>query len=73
MDLEGMFHNFMRAIVAFVISRVRYGAVGRFTAWQGHWDPTRCRVMRPYELRRYEVSGAVVTSARMQWIKVDPT
>lgn len=35
MDLEGMFHNFMRAIVAFVIPRVRYGAVGRFTAWQG--------------------------------------
>lgn len=35
MDLAIMFHNLMRAIVAFVIPRVRYGAVGRFTALAG--------------------------------------
>lgn len=66
MDLEGMFHNFMRAIVAFVIPRVGMELLVVSPHWQGHWDPTRYRVMRPFELRRYEVSGAVVTSARMQ-------
>lgn len=70
-----MFHNLMRAIAAF---RDTQGSV--WSCWPFHRmgrdieiEQGAESVVRPYELHRHQVSGAVVTSARMQWIKADPT
>lgn len=71
MDLGRLFHDFMRVMVTFVM-----GGAGMelllFHRMTGTLGSHKGRVMQPYRQHRSKVSGPVVTSAQMQWMKVDP-